>query len=618
VFADFFKKQQIFWQMAIKQRWFWVTVTGAVFLFIYYLPYMILGENSYIPYIDNMDWEVITNILGAKYFLHFTGTIPELMGQDVKTLIPLDNFSVFLYMMFPPFAAWIINDFIVRLCAFAGMYLLLNLIFKGRYPFVSVASAIMFASVGFFSQFGLCVAGFPLLAWALWKIFKREKLIWAYLVCALFAMSASLALAGFYVMPILVGICIYFLIKRKKYGNQKHFYIVTSMMAGIYIFFNLNVIILALTGFEGHRDMRNNADYDGLGFFDTMGWSLPASSKLWLTRWIHIGGNSIFPVLLALSAITIGLIFIIKGDVKRMQVKYTKILLFLLMAGFWIAFLSKFIETNFVTRILMKFNMAQFDLTRMYYVLLSLNFLAAGIGLAIIYQTVLDFGKSKWVKIGAMSLTGAIVGSMSLFMLSIPSTSKLGTKCLGLWWVNNSNYFSNFTRPEHMATWRQFYDTKLFGDIENWIYENKHEWKNDYKVASLAMVPAISQYNGFHTIDGFNQNYSIEHWSNFHNIIANELNADLSNSFNKEFNWGNHCMLFSRYVGFLNLQGQSLYGKNNQIQVNELFYNWNAFNAIGGKYILSAVKINIPDTELVHLHEFEGEFWKIQLYEVHV
>src|SRR5699024_11742196 len=80
---------------------------------------------------------------------------------------------------------------------------------------------------------------------------------------------------------------------------------------------------------------------------------------------------------------------------------------------------------------------------------------------------------------------------------------------------------------------KEFYATELFYDIKNYIGRNQ----KDYRVVSTAMHPTIAQYNGFYTLDTYNNTIPVEYKHNFRKIIAPELNKNkqLKNYFDT---WG--------------------------------------------------------------------------------
>ena len=135
----------------------------------------------------------------------------------------------------------------------------------------------------------------------------------------------------------------------------------------------------------------------------------------------------------------------------------------------------------------------------------------------------------------------------------------------------------------------------------------------EYRVASVALYPAVPLYNGFYCIDGYSPNYDIGYKHRFREIIATELekNDQIRTYFD---GWGNRCYLFSSELG------RSYYFlKNNTRTLKDLQLNHDALVDLGCDYIFSGLEIeNCADSGLTFLNTFENDNspYKIWLYKV--
>ena len=133
------------------------------------------------------------------------------------------------------------------------------------------------------------------------------------------------------------------------------------------------------------------------------------------------------------------------------------------------------------------------------------------------------------------------------------------------------------------------------------------------------MNKSIAQYNGFNSLDSYQNNYSLDYKHKFRNIIANELNR--SSEIQKYYdNWGSKCYVFSwelkEKIGY-KLHYFIDKKRNMSIAVPDL--NWDALKSMNGRYIISSLPIDIKDEKEVRfLKSFETKesFWKIWLYSV--
>ena len=71
----------------------------------------------------------------------------------------------------------------------------------------------------------------------------------------------------------------------------------------------------------------------------------------------------------------------------------------------------------------------------------------------------------------------------------------------------------------HTPTFQEFYAEELFQEIDQFIGLPK----SSYRVASIGLHPAVSQYNGFYTLDTYNNFYPLTYKYEFRKIITKEL-----------------------------------------------------------------------------------------------
>ncbi len=129
------------------------------------------------------------------------------------------------------------------------------------------------------------------------------------------------------------------------------------------------------------------------------------------------------------------------------------------------------------------------------------------------------------------------------------------------------------------------------------------------------MHPSVAQYNGFYTLDSYQNNYRLEYKHEFRNIIASELdkNEELRIYFDY---WGSRCNVFSSE---LRKTYDLMCAKEYNAYVNNLSIDTEALRKMGGEYILSAVIIgNYKELNLKFLKKFsdKNSMWDIYLYKL--
>lgn len=134
-------------------------------------------------------------------------------------------------------------------------------------------------------------------------------------------------------------------------------------------------------------------------------------------------------------------------------------------------------------------------------------------------------------------------------------------------------------------TYEEFYSEDLFENIKQEI--NYH---GEYAVA-FGMHPAILNYNGIATLDGYYSNYSQEYKDQFRKLLAPEFEIDENNQMYFD-NWGGRAYLFSTEIEYAPV--------HNMVQQEaDLLIDTKVFEKMGGKYIFSRVKIrNAENLEL--------------------
>jgi len=156
---------------------------------------------------------------------------------------------------------------------------------------------------------------------------------------------------------------------------------------------------------------------------------------------------------------------------------------------------------------------------------------------------------------------------------------------------------------------KEFYAEDLFEQIKEYI-DLPIE---DYRVASVGLHPAISQYNGFYTLDSYNNFYPLSYKYEFRKIIEKELkkNKTIRTYFDE---WGGRCYLFTDELG-----KHYMFKKGSKKKLTEVQLNLEPFKKMGGTYLFSAVPIvNAADNHIVLDHVFSSKetSWEIYLYKV--
>lgn len=133
----------------------------------------------------------------------------------------------------------------------------------------------------------------------------------------------------------------------------------------------------------------------------------------------------------------------------------------------------------------------------------------------------------------------------------------------------------------------------------------------EYRVASIGLHPAIAQYNGFYTLDSYNNFYPLSYKYQFRKIIEKELekNKTIRTYFDE---WGGRCYIFTDELG-----KHYMFKKNTKKRLKNLELNIEVFKDMGGQFIFSSVPIDNASENRLNLEmvfESKSSVWKIYLY----
>ena len=592
-------------------------IAGFLCIFIYYLPYFILGQDSAFRITDFLDDEIIQYLYNGKYMFAPPGTIVEewLSGAPLAS-IQAPTFTLILFFKFLPFfEAVMVSCIFGTVFAFLGMFLLCDKVLKGEKKYATLMASVLFCILPYYPPYGLSSVGIPLVIWACIRMYEISsehkdlkfcklllKCLPYVLVCIFYALSSSLIWAGYFVVGFMVVAAIIMLFKKKKAGS--FLLIASALMTITYCFVFRETLISVLFGtFTSHRSdpdkIYTAADF-GQSFIDMFKYGQ-----------YHAPSLHTYIMAFSLLMIVIGLIFYKKFTpaVKKQVILAASIWGSLLFIALFHAFYVS--EAGLMVRKYLG-PLESFQLNRIYWLNPTLWYLELALATVILFAVAdLVLGwlcksiNAQKEKIGAKLQTlllrifciGFVIGFGLFFTNYI------------IHHINSVEYYSNLQRllgnTNGHWTYHEFYDHELFDEIEAYIGKDQSE----YRIGCVGFVPAIAQANGFYTVDAYSTNYPLEYKRQFRTVIEKELDksAYLTAYYD---HWGSRCYLFSA-----ELDTKFQTGKDENIVLENFEINTDALKDLGCDYIFSAVKIgNAEDINLTLLDVFTTDSSKIEIY----
>jgi hypothetical protein len=540
----------------------------ALFVIAVYLaPLFVLQENAHIRVHDNLDsnlaWYKVLARSG-EMFGQVNGIIPQIINGLPRNAFGTEySVIVWLYSFFPTMIAYGFSQALTRVAAFFGMYLLLkqHLLRDEQWLFFQVGAALAFALTPFWPSGMLSTLGMPLALWAFLNI-RANKGTWKdYAVLTILPLYASIVLGFFFFLSAMGIFWLVDLVRGKGWNFKFLFSII--YMTGVFMLVEYRLVYSFL--FTGEPNSRDEYFHAQLPF-----WSaVRLTFKNYFLGHTHV---MTLHTLFILPATFIAMYFVYVN--KRWKVEKTFVFLFILnfFLSLWYAFwfYEGWLPVTKKLHFLDTFNFARYHFLRP---------LIIYAGFALALKIIALQGKS-WMR------TAQWFAVMQILILGL---------------------FNDEIIYHKKPTVREFYAEDLFKKVESYIGQPQDQ----YRVASIGLHPAIAQYNGFYTLDTYNNFYPLSYKHKFRQIIASELEKDKSiqTYFDK---WGGRCYIFTSQLG-----KHYMIKKDSKRKLKNLQLNTEQFKEMGGRYIFSALPIENAGQirlRLEKVFESKTSAWKIYLY----
>ena len=545
-------------------------VTALIIIALFVSPLFILGENAHIRVHDNLDsnltWYKVLKESG-KIFGSLEAVIPQVMNGNLLRNAFGTEWSgiVWLHALFPTMLAYAISQTITRVFAFIGMYWLLrdHLLRSDDWTLISVGAALTFALTPFWPSGMLSTLGMPLALWAFLHI-RNGGISWReYAVFTLLPLYSSIVLGMFFFLFAMGVLWIIDVIKRKKHVIG--FLIALIYMSLVYMIVEYRLVY----SFIFDDDPNSRDEY----FHTTL--SLARVIRLTFKNYV-LGHTHVMTVhaLVILPVLFIALLIIWKKGWWKQEKLFIYLFILNFLLSLWYAFwffkgweplTEKFHFMN-------TFNFARFHFLRPLVIYASF-----ALALKVMWQ----FGNS-WKPVVSLCIIAQLI-------VLVP--------------------FNEEIAYHQKPSVKEFYDVELFSEIKDYIGLPQDE----YRVVSIGLHPAIAQYNGFYTLDSYNNFYPLTYKYQFRKIIEKELakNKEIRTYFDE---WGGRCYLFTDELG-----KHYMFKKSSKKKLKTIQLQTDVFKEMGGRYIFSAVPIINEDENKLRLEkEFttKKSVWKIYLYRV--
>ncbi|MFD1873107.1 DUF6044 family protein [Hymenobacter bucti] len=560
---------------------------ALLWLVVFMLPLVALGPRTFILLHDNLEAEVVWAHLLAKLHLalaHGPGAVvpPIMNGLPRAALRSGLSITILVFELLPtaPLAAYLLHEALARVAGLLGMYWLLRRYGLARPELRGLAAAValLWAVLPAYSIFGLSVLGQPALLRAALGL-RDGRARWPeWLVCAALPWWSSFVLVGPFV-AVAWGLGLLLDLGRRGRAawpaTARGAAGLALLLAGyVVVEWQLFYGLLVAKAFVAHREEFDLARLAPVG----LGRGLREAGQLFWLGHYHASPFFKGGIVLAVAVGLGRLVGPARGQLGRQ-------VLWLLAAIAGLCLLAGLLP-QLAARLQGRLPLLHaFSLGRFYF-LLAL----------------------PWVLVLVLVLRQLPAGRLAYALLALQFLLVLAANPE---FVNNVRALAG--RPKADAPgYAAYVAPGLLGQARALIQSQTGQPPAAYRVACLGLPPAVAQLNGFYTLDSYQTLYPLAYKHAFRPLIAGELakSPELATYFDA---WGNRCYLFSAELG-----RSFLVGKRPVRTVQHWAFDAAAFRRLGGRYVLSAVRLARPaesGLRLLGVFEDSGAYWRLHLYE---
>ncbi|WP_408070071.1 DUF6044 family protein [Butyrivibrio sp. JL13D10] len=548
----------------------------GLFLISAALMYLIVGENSYIAIPDNLDLFV------AQYkMMQNTGTfwahaanVPFLNGISRDNLPGEFYLYSILYMIFPAYIAYVVGYLLKIIIAIVSCLLLLKDFALSEKPGdIAWICAFAYGILNVFPAFGICFASIPLVIYFLRKIYRlgfNKKTIKYYILLFFYPMLSYFSYFGMFILGYLVLAIIWRLIADKRLSLPLCLALVI-LAAGFvimeYRLFGAMLFSDEVTIRSTMKDASMNLSGILTECFDVFknGMMHADDAHSYFVFWICI----IYFVILNVR-------YIIKKDFKGMIRDIYNLFAVLLVfnSAVYGLYYSGAVR-DFVAFVLPPLKGWQFNRT---------IFFSPFLWYASLFVICIRMSRMNHV---ILRLLARIIPVIAVFVILIGSKhyNDLYDTAYGTLYKMKTGH------EVDRLSYSEFYSSKLFDKIKDDIDYKDSDWSVAY-----GMHPAVLEYNGISTLDGYLGFYSQDYKDRFRKVIAPALDRKENTRIYFD-DWGARCYIYSGTDDSIVMATRSMTG----VTDNNIYIEDKALSELGCKYIFSRIELNNADEKNLSL-----------------
>lgn len=560
----------------VLAKWYLYLVGGLFALQA--LIFLIFRENSYIQIHDNLDlfmahYQMMK--LNHGFFAHNV-EMPMLHGINRDLLGSEFSLYNILYVIFPNFWAYIIGYALKIAIGTFGFILLAKDVYGDRYekyrPLIWVIAS-AYGMIPVFPTYGIAFTSVPIIVWLLKKLYETEELkkrIILYVGVFCYPLISYFSYHGFFILCYMVVAWFVLWIRDKRFPKTM-FVSLCILSAG---FMTWEYRLFGAMLFEDTVTIRTTMRHGDLSF----GEALRTAFSEFVNASFHSEDSHTY---LVLWVCLIGIILVNLGILKSNENNKAKKIFSepVNLIFFWMIFnvlIFGFYEfapfRELVETIVPKLTGFEFARTAFF------NPFLWYVELLLVTTRLYDMGKRN-----AKGLANIIVAIAVVIVMFVPAV-------YNDFYYTCYNYAYKIIKNKETSTlnYREFYSEDLFDSIKEEMGYNG-EWSVAY-----GLHPAVLNYNGISTLDGYLGMYSQEYKDKWSRVIAPAMEG--SPSLKDYFDgWGARVSVYSG-------SDENTYAPLRVMELsdNRLMVDMDELKSLGCKYIFSRIQFsNTEDYPMV-------------------
>lgn len=574
----------------IASRWHYLFI--GLFIVAAFLMYMIVGERSYIAIPDNLDLFV------AQYkMMKNTGTfwahavdVPFLNGISRDNLPGEFYLYSILYMILPTYVAYVAGYILKIIIALISCLLLCKDFLPEENPGdIAWICAFAYGILNLFPAFGICFASIPLVIYLLRKIYRlgfTKTVIKYYVLLFFYPVLSYFSYFGMFILGYLVLAIIWRLIADRKLSMPLCLALI--ILAAGFVLFEYRLFGAML--FSDEITIRSTMKDASMSVSEI----LAESFDVFKNGMMHADDAHtyfVFPICV-IYFVFLNVRYIIRKDLKGMFHDVYNLFAVLLVFNSIVygIYYSEGMR-NFVAFVLPPLTGWQFNRT---------IFFSPFLWYASLFIICIRMARKENV---ILRLCSRIIPVVAVFVILIGSKhyNDLYDTAYG------TLYRIRTGHEVDRLSYSEFYSSELFDTIKNDIGYNESDWSVAY-----GMHPAVLEYNGIATLDGYLGFYSQEYKEQFRKVIAPALERKENTRIYFD-DWGARCYLYSGTDDSIVMATRSMTGVTDR----DIYIDSDALKDLGCKYIFSRIDIsNAEEKNLIlkGVYEAEGSPYTIYVY----